>query len=125
MSSGEEPGSRPPKSGLGAPVARITMDPATVEATRAVLDRLGEECPDYGFETHLPRVAVLSPELPESLPTILGRLGLPHRPNAGIVLSGLPVDFTRLGPTPLTHESVEYTDEVRRASGLLYLIASL
>src|ERR1044071_8391686 len=101
MSSGEEPGSRPPKSGLGAPVARITMDPATVEATRAVRDRLVEECPDYGFEAHLPRVAVLSHELPESLRTILVSLRLLNRPNAGIVLSGLPVDFTRVRPTPL------------------------
>lgn len=123
MSSGEEPGSRPAASGLGAPVARISMDSVS-EAIGAVLDRLATECPD-GFENHLPRVAVLSHELPEYLRTILVNLRLLNKPNAGVVLSGLPVDFTKLGPTPLTHDTVEYTDEVRRASGLLYLIASL
>lgn len=89
------------------------------------MDDLATEMPGLDFESHMPRLAVRCHELPESVRQTLVYFRLLNTPRGGFVLSGLPIDLDHIGPTPHTHDAVEFTDEVRRATGLHLLLASL
>lgn len=126
MSSGDESPARPAAPGnTPEPIVSIRLGEEEITAIDSLMSRLVSEFPDLEFERDLARLAVLCHELPESVRTTLIRFRLLNEPSGGFVLSGLPIDLDRIGPTPQTHEAIEFTDEVRRATGLHLLLASV
>jgi hypothetical protein len=109
------------------PIGRVALAQEDAQAITSLMAKVVEEFPDLEFasESGLARLAVLCHELPETVRSALVHLRLLNEPSGGLVLSGLPIDFTAIGPTPDSHEDFEHTYEVRKAAGLQFLIASL
>jgi hypothetical protein len=109
------------------PIGRTAIGPEDARAISTLMAKVVGEFPDLEFDSHsaLTRLAVLSHELPESVRTALVNLRLMNQPSGGLVLSGLPIDFAEIGPTPDTHDNFQHPYEVRKAAGLHFLIASL
>lgn len=125
MSSGEEPPSSTGERGRpAAPITRVYITSDESKAIRSLLDDLVDEV-GLDFESHLERLAIRCHELPESIRTTLVRFRLLNEPSGGLVLSGLPIDCEAIGPTPKSHLAADPNEEVRKAAGLHFLLASL
>ncbi|SOD91589.1 guanitoxin biosynthesis L-enduracididine beta-hydroxylase GntD [Streptomyces sp. Ag109_G2-15] len=106
-------------------VLRMRVTPEEAAQIRALADELGVER-NTAPEHRLTEFAVRAHDLPIRLRNLLTGFRLADDvPAAGVLLSGLPVDESALGPTPTVATAESDTAESARASALLLLIASL
>jgi Fe(II)/alpha-ketoglutarate-dependent arginine beta-hydroxylase len=126
--SGQQPGNRASSwqadtDHAGAPRFRLTKpeSSAIAELSEALLD----EQPATPLEFRLERVAVRAHEMPERLSSALEEFRVTGRPYGGLIVSGLPVDESRVGPTPTAYSDDAQGREVDRAAAMLLMIGSL
>jgi Fe(II)/alpha-ketoglutarate-dependent arginine beta-hydroxylase len=107
----------------GMPTLELTAGERDV--IRALADAVLGEDPGRPLDERLARVAVHAHDLPLRLRRVLTDFRLTGRPYGGLVLSGLPVDESAAGPTPLDYTDTPEGAESDRAAALLLLTGSL
>lgn len=107
----------------GAPRVFLT-GPERDRITALVDDVLAEE-PGTDLELRLDRLCVRAHDLPERLRSVLTEFRLSGRPYGGFIISGLPIDESSAGPTPLSYTDEPEGHEVDKAGALLLMIGSL
>ncbi|SEG84338.1 arginine beta-hydroxylase, Fe(II)/alpha-ketoglutarate-dependent [Actinacidiphila yanglinensis] len=95
------------------------------EAIRATTDTVLAEDPGRPLEERLERLALHAHGLPLRLRSVLNSFRLTGRPYGGLVISGLPIDESAVGPTPLSYTDTPDGAEAERAAALLLLTGSL
>jgi Fe(II)/alpha-ketoglutarate-dependent arginine beta-hydroxylase len=107
----------------GAPRFHLTKPESAAIAglTEALLD----EQPGTSLEFRLERIAVCAHEMPERLSSALEEFRVTGRPYGGFIISGLPVDESRVGPTPTAYTDDPEGREVDKAAAMLLMIGSL
>lgn len=107
----------------GIPTLELTT--AEREVIRELADTVLGEDPARPLDERLEQVAVHAHDLPLRLRRVLTDFRLTGRPYGGLVLSGLPVDESAAGPTPLDYTDTPEGVEADRAAALLLLTGSL
>ncbi|CAM3272709.1 guanitoxin biosynthesis L-enduracididine beta-hydroxylase GntD [Stackebrandtia soli] len=106
----------------GVPLFRLTTGESTVidELVDAAMVSFGASLvPDFL------ELALLAHHLPERLRRVATHFRLTGRPYGGFILSGLPVDETRVEPTPMSYTITDKDPYTVRMETLLLLIGSL
>ncbi|MFY1704912.1 guanitoxin biosynthesis L-enduracididine beta-hydroxylase GntD [Micromonospora sp. WMMA1923] len=106
-------------------IARLTLSTAEREELTGLVDEALTGPQALPVEHQLGRLAVLAHRLPERVRETLTEFRLTGRPYGGLVLAGLPLDESALGPTPASYSEVTDRPELHRATALLALLASL
>lgn len=86
-------------------IAHVTLNAGEREVISDLLDRIAPRAgrPEPPIEEQLEHICVLSHQLPERLRTALTRFRITGRSLGGIVIGGLPVDESLVGPTPTSY----------------------
>ncbi len=109
---------------VSEPISRLRLTQADAVSIRSLAQRMLDETAGHSIKSQLQRFAVGSHELPMSVRQALVDLRLSDTHAGGLVLSGLSLIDSELGPTP-SDGSVERTAEVALVDAMLLLIASL
>ncbi len=107
----------------GVPVLELTApERDTVREVASALLDLGQGQP---LDERLETVALAAHDLPSRLREVMITFQLTGRPYGGLVLHGLPVDETAIGPTPIRYADEPAGREVDLAAAYLMLTGSL
>jgi Fe(II)/alpha-ketoglutarate-dependent arginine beta-hydroxylase len=109
----------------GDGIPSLDLTPAEAELARDLTDAIMDADPSRPLEMRLGELALRAHDLPVRLRAMLTEFRLTGRPLGGVVLSGLPVDSTAIGPTPGAYSDSPTGHEVDRAAALLLLAGSL
>jgi Fe(II)/alpha-ketoglutarate-dependent arginine beta-hydroxylase len=107
----------------GVPCLRLTA--AESAAVRELGEVVLQADPDQPLDERLASLVVYAHDLPVRLRSVFTEFRLTGRPYGGLVVAGLPVNESALGPTPDAYTDNPDAPEVRQAEATLLLLGSL
>ncbi|OPC84093.1 clavaminate synthase [Embleya scabrispora] len=117
--------STPPDLDGDGTIPRLDLTAQESAVLRDVAERLVDADPARPLDRQLDTIAVRAQELPVRVRTVLTRFRLTGQPYGGLLLSGLTLDPTLIGPTPTDQSNPPRSRELDCATALLLLIGSL